>query len=119
MLKIGLEDEGFKQNKVDPCIFLRKTFIVIFYVDDFCILSKDKEIIDALLINLSNTFKMTDERGVKSYLGMNVRKYSNGTITMSQSNVILKRDEEGNGRNQEWHHHSVIGNEYISLSQSM
>ena len=42
MLKIGLEDEGFKQNKVDPCIFLRKTFIVIFYVDDFVYYPKTK-----------------------------------------------------------------------------
>ena len=64
---------------------------MIFYVGKCCILSKDKETIDALLINLSNTFKLTDERGVKSYLDMNVSKDPNGTITMSQpENVILK-----------------------------
>ena len=37
MLKTGLEDEGFKQNKVDPCLFVRNNCIVIFYVDDCCI----------------------------------------------------------------------------------
>ena len=64
---------------------------MIFYVGKCCILSKDKETIDALLINLSNTCKLTDERGVKSYLDMNVSKDPNGTITMSQpENVILK-----------------------------
>ena len=60
MLKTGLEDEGFIQNKVYPCLFVRKNCIVVFYVDYFCILSKDKETIDALLINLLNIFNMTD-----------------------------------------------------------
>ena len=31
---------------------------------------------------------MTDEGGVKSYLGMNISKYRNGTITMSQPAII-------------------------------
>ena len=60
-------------------------------VDDCCIFSKDKEKIDALLINLSKAFKLTDEGGVKYYLRMNVRKDPNGTITMRQpANFILK-----------------------------
>ena len=93
---------------------------MIYYVDDCCILSKDKETIGSLLINLSKIFKLTDEGGVKSHLGINVSKYPNGTITMSQpENVILTKDEDGNGRKQEWHYHSVIGHEYISLIQIM
>ena len=92
-VKTGPEDEGFKQNKVDPCLFVRNNCIVIFYVDDCCIFSKDKEKIDALLINISKAFKLTDDGGVKSYLGMNVSKDPNGTITMRQSaNVILTKD---------------------------
>ena len=50
---------------------------MIFYIDDCCIFSKDKEKIDALLINLSKAFKLTDEGDVKFYLGMNVRKDPN------------------------------------------
>ena len=61
---------------------------MICYVDDCCILSKDKETIDTLLKNLSKTFKLTDEGDVKSYLGMNSRKYPNVTITMSQPAII-------------------------------
>ena len=100
---------------------------MICYVDDCCILSKDKETIDALLKNLSKRFKLTNEVGAKSYISMNVRKYPNGTTTMSQpaiidktlnslgicdeskmndtlANVILTKDEDGNGRKQEWHY---------------
>ena len=79
MLKTGLEDEGFGQNKVEPCLFVRNNYIVIFYVDDCCIFSKDKEKIDALLINPSKVFKLTDEGGVKSYIGINVSKDPNVT----------------------------------------
>ena len=40
--------------------------------------------------NMSNTFKLTNDGGVKSYLGMNVSKDPNGTITMSQPAIINK-----------------------------
>ena len=90
MLKSGLEDEGFKQNKLDPCIFVRNNFIVICYVDYCCIFFKYKKKIDAILKNLSKTFKMTDKGDVKSYIGMNYRKNPNGTITMSQPAIIEK-----------------------------
>ena len=96
---------------------------MIFYVDDCCILSKDKETIDALLKNISKPFKQTDEGDVKYYLGMDFRKYPNGTITMNQpeiidkilnslgicdeskmhdtpENIILTRYEDGNRRKQ-------------------
>ena len=75
---------------------------------------------------------MTDKGGVNYYLGMNVSKDPNVTITMSQpaiidkilnrlgifdeskvhdvpTNFILTRDKYGNGRNKEWHYRSVIG----------
>ena len=90
MLKTGLEYEGFEQNKVEPCLFVRKNCIVIFYVGDCFVFSKDKEKIDALLINLSKAFKLTDEGGVKSYLGMNFSKDPNGTITMIEPAIIEK-----------------------------
>ena len=63
MLKTGLEDEGFKQNKLDPCLFVGNNCIVILYVDYCCILFKDNETIDALLKNISNTLNITDEGG--------------------------------------------------------
>ena len=132
MLKNGLEGDCFKQNKVESCLFVRNNCNVIFYVDDCCIWSKDKETIDSLLKILSKTFKLTNEGGFKSYLGKNVIKDPNGYITMSQpeiidkifnslwicdeskmfdtpANVILKGELYGYGRKQEWQYCSVIG----------
>ena len=70
--------------------FFRNNCIAICYVDDCCIFSKYKETIDAKLIHLSNTFKLNYEGGVKSYLGNNVSKDPNRTVTMSQPAIIEK-----------------------------
>ena len=74
--------------------------------------------------NLSNTFNMIDEESVQSYIGMNVIKYQNGTITTIQpvmintilnslgicneskmydtpASFILTKYEYGNGKKQE------------------
>ena len=78
------------KQKVDPFIFVRKNCIVVCYVDDCCIFSKYKNTIDALLKNISKTFKLNDDGDVDSYIGTNVRKSPNGTITMSQPAIIDK-----------------------------
>ena len=125
MLKLDLKMKVSNKNKIYPCIF-------IFYVDDCCIFFKDEDTIDTLLKNISKTFKLTYEGGVKYYLGTNVRIDLHGSITTikpetidkilnklgicdewkihdTPENVILTKYEDGNGRNQEWHYSSVIG----------
>ena len=85
-----------------------------------------------IIENIIKKFKLTNEGGVNSYLGMNFSKNWNGTITTIQpaiidkilnslgmcyeskmndtpENVILKKDEDSNRRNQEWQYRSVIG----------
>ena len=101
--------------------------IVLTYMDDCLIFSDEKEKMDCLLDNLRQTFKLTDEsEDVKAYLGTNVQKTSNGTITMTQpaliqqilqalelngdnvrthytpANMILFKDNKGNPRLQSW-----------------
>jgi len=39
-LKSGLTERGYKQSKVDPCVFYRNDAILLVYVDDCIILSK-------------------------------------------------------------------------------
>ena len=86
----------FRKKQSRTMYFCKRKCIVIFYVDDCCIFLKDKDKIGALLINLSKAFKLTDEGGVKSYLGMNDRKDPNGTITMRQpENFMLTKDFSG------------------------
>ena len=63
---------------------------MIFYIDDCCIFFKDKKTIDSLLKDISKSFKMAGEGDVKSYIGMNVIKDTNGTITMIQPDIMNK-----------------------------
>ena len=61
MLKEGLNKEGFKSSKIDPCLFLRHDAIIVTYVDDCLIFSKNQKIIENLITSLKQTFKLTDE----------------------------------------------------------
>jgi hypothetical protein len=44
--------EGFKQSKMDPCLFLHRDCIMLVYTDDCLIFSKDDRIIGTLIQNL-------------------------------------------------------------------
>ena len=85
MLKEGLNKEGFKTSKIDLCLFLRHDAIIVTYVDDCLIFSKNQKIIEDLIKSLKQTFKLTDEGpDVNAFLVIKVEKNSNnGTITMS------------------------------------
>ena len=89
MMKQGLEKQGFKSSKTDPCLFLQNDTIIVTYVDDCLIFSKDKKNIDVLLDNLRKTFQLTDEGSdVNAFLGIKVDKGENGSITMTQPALI-------------------------------
>ena len=51
-LKAGLNCRYFEQLQVNPCLFLRKDAIVLVFVDDYIILSKDSQTIEDLVISL-------------------------------------------------------------------
>ena len=61
MLRDNLIDLGFTQSAIDPCLFLRCDCILISYVDDCLVFSKDQKTIDELLIKLGQRFVLTNE----------------------------------------------------------
>jgi hypothetical protein len=69
-----LEKIGFSQSDVDQCIFYRGNIIVICYVDDCLIFTKQESEATALISELKKTFILTDEgafgegEDVSSYL---------------------------------------------------
>ena len=73
-LSNGLEDRGFVQSSVDPCVFFGKGCIVLTYLDD-CIIVADSMIrIDELLKSLhggDENFVLQDEGSIDKYLGVN------------------------------------------------
>jgi hypothetical protein len=48
-LKQGLLHHGFRQSVADPCLFLRHGCILVVYVDDCLLFSKEASALDALI----------------------------------------------------------------------
>ena len=63
MLKNGLIKEGFKSSKIDPCLFLRDDAIIVTYVDDCLIFGKDTKIIEELIRNLKQDWRVLARQG--------------------------------------------------------
>ena len=131
-LKKGLERQGFKESKADPCIFLKKGMILLTYVDD-CILISDKiEMLQQFIHSLANgieKFEFTGEDPMEKYLGVEIEKLDGSEFILRQPflirrilqllNVVegsyntrdvpvigplLSRDEAGPKRKHDWSH---------------
>ena len=49
----GMGSKGFRQSKIDECIFYRRCMIILQYVDDLLIFDKDNNKIDKAIIDLN------------------------------------------------------------------
>jgi hypothetical protein len=129
----GLLKEGFCQSASDPCLFLRRDCILIVYTNDCIIFSKEDQIIDNLLHNLSQMFSLEDQGSVQDYLGIRIIKDpATKTISMTQPGLIdsilqdlnllqdskskdttsvgiLYPDRDGIPHQDTWNYQSVIG----------
>ena len=66
-LKQALEDRGFRESLSDPCVFLSPKMIVLSYVDDCILISRDESIIEKFIQSLSEgqeKFIFTDEGAI-------------------------------------------------------
>ena len=84
-LKKGLEDRGFKTSQVDPCLFISKTVIVVAYVDDCLIFSKNKSDIDKLIRSFKEdgdefNWEMKVNKMVHEFLGIEVITLPDGAV---------------------------------------
>ena len=74
-LKAALEDRGFVESLSDPCVFISKNMIVLCYVDDCILISKEKTTIANFITSLKNgteKFDFTDEGSMSTYLGVDI-----------------------------------------------
>ena len=147
-LKKGLEERGFKQSAVDPCVFYRHDAILLTYVDDCIVLSKKSETVDEIVESLKSGFDvdnpgkkfkhkytLTNDGGIKNYLGVEVVKNEDKSIELKQKFLIeriieavgldkdmtnsskptpvtkplLHKDREGLQRKHQWNYRSLVG----------
>ena len=79
MLRDGLLDHGYIQSEVDPCLFHKKDSIIVAYVNDCIIFTKDYEKVKQIISSLEDNFKLTDEGDLSAYLGIYIMKNNNET----------------------------------------
>lgn len=127
---------GFRQSKIDPCIFYRNGVTIITWVDDCLIFAKNKELADDLIKELQGKFTLTEEEEVAAYLGCKLEiddasdeirlsqpflieriitllgdavKECNVKDTPTVYKELLHKDEFGPDRKQDWNYRSAIG----------
>ena len=134
LLKSGLISLGFKQSEHDPCLYCKDDVICVIYVDDTLFFSKDPSKVDKVISNLQKlNFELTDEGDVDAFLGIKVEQLEDGTIKMTQPELInrvittlgldkqskqhkvpavsppLHAHKDGAAREKTWNYRSIIG----------
>ena len=115
-------------SRVDPCIWYKENIILIIYVDDYLMFSRQKYLANELIKQIEADFTLTDEGYVNSYIVVQVDlNENNNTIKLKQpfliqriiealkcnehmtgkeipvlSNKMLHKDQDGPNRKQSW-----------------
>ena len=131
----GLIDRGWKQSNIDSCLYTKKDIILVLYVDDACLLSPDKNLINTEIASLQKQYNLTDDGELKDYLGTRFTKQPDGSILLEQPRMIsrilemvgltsdqvkshdtpassmtlLDKDEGGKVHEYPWNYRSVVG----------
>jgi hypothetical protein len=87
---------GFKQSKVDECIYYRGKTLYVLYTDDSLLAGPDKDEIQTIIDELQEKAKLqiTVEGNLADFLGVSIKRKKDGTIHMTQPHLIeqIQRD---------------------------
>ncbi len=75
-LSNGLQDRGFVQSSIDPCVFFNHKCIILTYVDDCIIIGDTHNRINMLIQSLhkgNENFVLQYEGSIDKYLGVDIR----------------------------------------------
>ena len=90
-LKGKLESKGFVRSQFDECVFYRGNCLCVLCTDDSILTGPDQAEVDRAIADIKATgLKVTVEGNVKDFLGVNIERHKNGSITFSQPHLIDK-----------------------------
>ena len=80
---------GFKQSKVDECLFYKGSVLYALYTDDSILVGPDKSEIDKIIQDMVTVgLKITDEGTLEDFLGVNITKQPNGSFELKQPHLV-------------------------------
>jgi hypothetical protein len=96
---------GFKQSKIDECIFYRGKTLYMLYTDDSLLAGPDNNEIEQIIKDLKKAqLNITDEGDIQDFLGVNIDSRPDGSVHLTQPHLIdqilkdLKFPDEGKGK---------------------
>ena len=88
-LEKGLKKIGFKQSRVDECLFYKDTMLFFFYVDDGIFLAQSENAIKKTIQDLIGIVFYFEYQGyLDDYLGVNFEHLPDGNIKVTQPYLI-------------------------------
>jgi hypothetical protein len=90
-LSNGLQDRGFVQSIIDPCVFFETGCIILTYVDDCIIVGDTFDCINKLIQSLhegDENFVLQDEGLISKYLGVEIKQLDDSSFKLTQPFLI-------------------------------
>ena len=83
-----IDDMGFTCSEMDPCLFVKNNCIVVLYVDDAIIFSKDDAEIERILQQFCDLkYDFSRDTTFSSYLGIQLQSLADGCIKLLQPHL--------------------------------
>ena len=80
---------GFKQSKVDECVFYKGKVMYVLYTNDAILAGPDPQEIDEVIAQICKVkLDITIEGTLEYFLGVNINRKPNGTIHLTQPHFI-------------------------------
>ena len=83
---------GFVHNKCDPSLLVLHTtagcIYVLIYVDDIILTSSSLSLLQTVISKLNSVFALKQPCDLDYFLGIEVKRYFNGSLLLSQSKYI-------------------------------
>jgi len=131
----GLLDLGFVRSTADECVFYYNKSVLLVYVDDSILLGPDGKELKKLKEMIASKFDIQEEGDLCDYLGIQIKKQKDGTLTLTQPHliesilkdlklnnqnttgrktpalktVLIHKDADGKDFDNSFHYRSVIG----------
>lgn len=84
-----LQSIGFKQSKVDECVFFRGKTVYVLYTDDSILAGPDEKEIDKIIQDMKKAnLDITVEGDLSDFLGVQIDRKEDGTIHLTQPHLI-------------------------------
>ena len=87
--KLLIEKVGFRQSKIDECVYYKGTTLYVLYTDDSILAGPNKDKIEKILKQIKQAgLNITYEGDISYFLGINITKESNGNVELKQLHLI-------------------------------